>query len=138
MTTTGTLRVADLAEAAGVSADTVRYYEKAGLLPAPPRTPAGYRAYDESAVERLRFIQGAQRLGLKLAEIRDLLAVRDTGTCPCTPAEAMLRRRIGEIDAEITRLTELRADLTAMADALPSPDCPDPIPGTWCPPAERK
>jgi DNA-binding transcriptional MerR regulator len=130
--------VTDLAEAAGVSADTVRYYEKAGLLPAPPRTAAGYRSYGAEAVERLGFIQGAQRLGLKLAEIRDLLAVRDTGTCPCPPAEAMPRSRITEIDAEITRLTALRASLTAMADALPSPDCPDPLPGTWCPPTEGK
>src|SRR5690349_24171477 len=81
------LRVAELADAVGLSPDTIRYYERAGLLPPPARTRAGYRAYDASAVERLRFIQGAQRLGLKLGDIRDLLAVRDTGTCPCGPAE---------------------------------------------------
>lgn len=131
------MRVADLAAACGITADTVRYYERAGLLPAPPRTAGGYRSYDERAIERLRFIQGAQRLGLKLAEIRDLLAIRDTGTCPCGPAETMLRRRIGEIDAELQRLTALRADLVAMADALPSRECPDPVPGTWCPPNPR-
>jgi DNA-binding transcriptional MerR regulator len=129
------LRVADLASKVGVSADTVRYYERAGLLPAPARTPSGYRSYDDSAVDRLRFIQGAQRLGLRLREIADLLAVRDTGVCPCEPAEQLLRRRIVDIDAEMVHLAALRADLVAMADALPSGDCPDPVPGTWCPPA---
>jgi DNA-binding transcriptional MerR regulator len=87
--------VAELAAAVGVNPDTIRYYERAGLLPASARTAAGYRAYDPAAVDRLRFIQGAQRLGLRLRDIRDLLAVRDTGECPCEPAEQLLRRRLG-------------------------------------------
>jgi DNA-binding transcriptional MerR regulator len=130
------LRVAELAAEAGVGPDTVRYYERAGLLPPPGRTTAGYRSYGPDAVDRLLFIRGAQRLGLRLADIRDLLAVRDTGTCPCEPAEQLLRRRIGEVDGEIARLTGLRAQMVAMADALPAADCPPPVPGTWCPPAE--
>lgn len=129
------LRVSELAELVGVAPDTIRYYERAGLLPAPARTPAGYRAYDESAVDRLRFIQGAQRLGLRLREITDLLAIRDTGECPCEPAEQLLRRRLAELDAEMARLAELRAQIVAMADALPSPECAPPVPGTWCPPS---
>jgi DNA-binding transcriptional MerR regulator len=132
------LRVAELADAVGLSPDTIRYYERAGLLPPPARTRTGYRAYDASAVERLRFIQGAQRLGLKLADIRDLLAVRDTGTCPCGPAEDLLRRRLAELDAEMARLAALRAQMVAMVDALPGTDCPDPTPGTWCPPSEGR
>ena len=60
------LRVAELAELVGVSPDTIRYYERAGLLPRPPRTRSGYRSYDTQAIDRLRFIQGAQRLGLRL------------------------------------------------------------------------
>lgn len=138
MTTTavGGLRVAELASAVGVSPDAIRYYERAGLLPPPDRTAAGYRSYDAGAVDRLRFIQGAQRLGLHLADIRDLLAVRDTGTCPCEPAEDLLRRRLGEVDAQIARLVALRAEMAAMADALPAADCPPPSPGTWCPPGE--
>ena len=59
------LTVSGLAEQAGISADTVRYYERLGLLPPPARTPAGYRQYDESAARRLRFIKGAQRVGLR-------------------------------------------------------------------------
>jgi hypothetical protein len=70
MTARRGLRVAELAAAVGVGADTIRYYEKAGLLPGPARTPAGYRIYEADAVDRLRFIQGAQRLGLKLRDIR--------------------------------------------------------------------
>jgi DNA-binding transcriptional MerR regulator len=128
------LRVAELAAATGVGPDTVRYYERAGLLPPPSRTAAGYRSYGADAVDRLLFIRGAQRLGLRLADVRDLLAVRDTGTCPCEPAEQLLRRRIAEVDGEIDRLSALRAQMVAMADALPAADCPPPSPGTWCPP----
>jgi DNA-binding transcriptional MerR regulator len=128
------LRVSELAEAVGLSPDTVRYYERAGLLPPPARTPAGYRAYDAGALDRLRFIQGAQRLGLRLRDIADLLAIRDTGTCPCEPAEQLLRRRLAELDAEMARLAALREQMVAMVDALPSADCPPPSPGTWCPP----
>ena len=128
------LRVSELAAAVGISPDTVRYYERAGLLPPPERTATGYRSYGAGAVDRLTFIQGAQRLGLRLADIRDLLAVRDTGACPCEPAEDLLRRRLAEVDAEIDRLTALRAEMVAMADALPTRDCSPPVPGTWCPP----
>jgi DNA-binding transcriptional MerR regulator len=132
------LRVAELAEAVGLSRDTIRYYERAGLLPPPARTPAGYRTYDAGAVDRLRFIQGAQRLGLKLRDIADLLAVRDTGVCPCEPAEQLLRRRLAELDAEMARLATLRRQMVAMVDALPAADCPPPAPGTWCPAPEGR
>ena len=130
------LRVAELAAAVGVRPDTIRYYERVGLLPPPARTSGGYRSYAPAAVERLRFIQGAQRLGLRLADIRDLLAVRDTGECPCEPAEQLLRRRLAEVDAQIAELVALRHEMAAMAEALPAADCPPPVPGTWCPPAE--
>jgi DNA-binding transcriptional MerR regulator len=129
------LRVGELADAVGVTADTIRYYERAGLLPPPTRTAAGYRAYDGTAVDRLRFIQGAQRLGLRLGDIRDLLAVRDTGTCPCQPAEDLLTRRLVEVDAEIARLAALRQEMAAMLAGLAQPDCPAPTPGTWVPAA---
>jgi DNA-binding transcriptional MerR regulator len=132
------MRVAELAAAAGVAPDTVRYYERSGLLAAPPRTPGGYRAFPPSAVDRLRFIQGCQRLGLRLKEIGELLTVRDTGVCPCEPAETLLRRRIAEIDAETARLAALRADLVRTVGSLPTGGpCENPDPGTWCPPGEE-
>ncbi len=129
------MRVADLAAAASVAPDTIRYYERAGLLPEPPRTRAGYRSYDSDALERLRFIQGCQRLGLRLRDIAELLAIRDNDECPCEPAATLLRQRLGELDAEMARLAALRQDMVAMLDALPSDDCPPPQPATsWCPP----
>ena len=129
------LSVGRLASRAGVRTDTIRYYERTGLLPRPHRTGGDHRRYGPADVDRLLFIRGAQRLGLRLAEIRDLLAVRDTGVCPCDPAEVLLRRHVGEIDREIARLTALRAQLTDMLTAWSGPGCPDPAPGTWCTPA---
>ena len=134
MTSAAPLTISGLAAEAGLRPDTVRYYERVGLMPTPARTTGDHRRYDGLAVDRLRFIRGAQRLGLRLADIRNLLAVRDTGECPCAPAEPLLRARIAEIDAELDRLARLRADLVAMAEQLPSATCPDPVPGTWCPP----
>ena len=127
-----TYTVSQLSAAVGSSPDTLRYYERIGLLPEPPRTPSGYRTYDETARDRLAFIQGAQRLGLTLADVRDLLEVRDTGECPCEPAEEHLARRLAEVDAEITRLEALRDQMRAMHDAIVARACPPPEPGTWC------
>jgi DNA-binding transcriptional MerR regulator len=129
------LTVGQLAARAGVGADTIRYYERSGLLPAPRRTNGDHRRYGRADVDRLLFIRGAQRLGLRLAEIGELLEVRGTGRCPCGPAETLLRRHVAEIDQEIKRLAALRAELTGMLAAMPGPQCPDPVPGTWCPPA---
>lgn len=85
-------------------------------------------------IDRLHFIQGAQRLGLRLDDIRELFAVRDTGTCPCEPADQLLRRRLAQLDAELARLVALRQDMADMLQALAGADCPAPEPGTWCPP----
>lgn len=134
MTITDTgLRVAELARLVGVNPDTIRYYERAGLLAAPPRTSSGYRLYPPAAADRVRFVQGCQRLGLRLREIAELLEVRDTGVCPCEPAEDLLRRRITELDAEVARLSALRGELARMVEALPAGECPDISPGDWCP-----
>ncbi|MGH9261746.1 MAG: MerR family transcriptional regulator, partial [Acidimicrobiales bacterium] len=112
-----------MAAAVGVGPDTIRYYERSGLLPPPRRTESGYRSYDLDAIDRLKFIQGAQRLGLRLRDVRDLLAVRDTGECPCEPAEQLLHRRLADVDAEIARLSALRREMAAMLEALPGDDC---------------
>jgi DNA-binding transcriptional MerR regulator len=132
------LRVAELAGVVGVRPDTIRYYERAGLLKPPPRTGAGYRVYPADAVDRVRFIQGCQRFGLRLREIAELLEVRDTGVCPCEPAEHLLRRHIEELDDELARLTALRAELTRTLASLPDGGCPDVSPGSWCPPLSGK
>jgi DNA-binding transcriptional MerR regulator len=133
---TGALTVGQLAARAGVRTDTIRYYERSGLLPAPRRTDGDHRRYGAADLDRMLFIRGAQRLGLRLAEIRDLLSVRDTGTCPCGPAEAVLREHVSEIDREMARLRALRAELTGMLAGMSGPGCPDPAPGTWCAPGQ--
>ncbi len=131
------LRIGELAAATDLSTETIRYYEKAGLLPAPARTPAGYRTYGPEAIDRLHFIRGAQRLGLRLEDIRNLLTIRDTGTCPCEPAADFLTRRLAEVDAQILRLEALRTEMVTMLDALPTQDCPQPAPGTWLQPEQE-
>ena len=127
------LSVAELAALVGVRSDTIRYYERVALLPPPARTSGEHRRYGHDAVDRLLFIQGAQRLGLRLREIRDLLQVRDTGQCACEPAAVLLARRLHEVDIEIRRMSVLRAELAAMLAKIPGPDCPEPEPGTWMP-----
>jgi DNA-binding transcriptional MerR regulator len=132
-TTTELMTVAGLARRVGVRPDTVRYYERIGLLPVARRTPADHRRYDESAVDLMRFIQGTQRLGLRLADIRQLVELRRTGDCPCGPAATLVRQRLGELDEQIEQLVRLRDELREMADRIPADDCPDPVPGTWRP-----
>ena len=135
---TETMSVAQVAAKVGVRPDTIRYYERAGLLHPPARTSGDHRRYSDDVLDRLHFTRGAQRLGLRLREIATLLQVRDTGHCPCEPAEQLLRQRIDEIDDEMVRLATLRTDLVRMADSLPAEDCLDPEPGRWCPPGMEK
>jgi hypothetical protein len=89
--------------------------------------------YDDTAVDRLRFIQGAQRLGLPQADIRELLAFRETGESPCEPAVTLLRQRLAQIDEEINRLAALREELQRFVARIPAVNCPEPVPGTWRP-----
>lgn len=99
------LRVSELAARVGTSADTVRYYEKVSLLPEPDRTPSGYRLYAEEAADRLRFIRGAQRLGLKLRGIRELLLECVTGDC--TPAGTPKSSTVGAWRSSKRRMARL-------------------------------
>jgi DNA-binding transcriptional MerR regulator len=114
-------------------AATVRYYERLGLLPIPTRTAAGYRQYREDAVERLRFIKSAQRVGLRLREIGELLAICDQGLCPCGHSEALLRRRMAEIDARVAELQAVRSELARVVERSPATACHDPTATSkWC------
>jgi DNA-binding transcriptional MerR regulator len=115
---------------AGLSADTLRYYEREDLIPPPDRSPSGYRRYPETIVERLRLIKGAQRVGLRLREIRELLDARDRGLCPCGHTEATIRERIAEVDRETERLGEVRAELARMPEQLPDA-CEDSSGAPW-------
>lgn len=119
------LTVSKLAATADVTTDSVRFYEREGLLKPADRGANGYRVFDEQAVERLGFIKGAQTMGLRLREIRELLEVRDRGLCPCRHAEAITRRRIEEVDAAIKGLQAIRRQLLTLANQLPPSDPTD-------------
>ena len=121
---TPAIRIGELAHRAGTSPDTLRYYERVGLLPRPPRTPAGYRLYDASVAERVAFIKKAQALGLSLDDIRAVLRVAARGTAPCAHVRAALQRRLRDVDARIGELQSLRATLRralARSQRLPLP-----------------
>jgi DNA-binding transcriptional MerR regulator len=106
--------ISEQAATLGLTADTLRYYERLGLLPAPPRTAAGYRLYGDELADRLVFICGAKRMGLRLADIKELLDILDRGLCPCGHTKDLVERRLGEVDAEIRQLSTVRAQLLVL------------------------
>jgi DNA-binding transcriptional MerR regulator len=108
------LRIGELASQVGLNPKTIRYYEDIGVLPAPERTEAGYRIYGEPDADRLLFIKTAQRLGITLDEIREILAFRDRGEQPCQYVLGVLRRERAEIDRRIAELRKLRAELVSL------------------------
>lgn len=115
-----TLSVSQLAGRAGISSDTVRYYGRLGLLPETGRTKAGHRYYDEAALDRLRFIKGAQWFDLRLEDIRELLSVLDSEACACRQTREVLLRRIALIDEQRARLEEIRAALCRLVGDDPA------------------
>lgn len=106
------LSIGRLARASGVGVETIRFYEREGLLAAPPRTPAGYRQYDPDTVERLDFIRRAKRLGFSLEEIRQLLALAEAHGDRAR-VKALAEHKLAEIER---RIEELRRMRTALAE----------------------
>ena len=120
--------IGHLAEATGVTTKTLRFYEDEGLLPEPARTPAGYRDYPNEAVDRVRFIRHAQAAGLTLADIGQILTIRDGGEPPCDHVSQLVDHRLVEIDRRLTELEHTRAELHALRrrlDTLDPADCDD-------------
>lgn len=126
------MRIGQLAEATGVSPSTLRFYERRGLLPAPGRTPSGYRAYPPGAVDRVAFIRRAQTCGLTLAHIGEILAVRDDGTAPCRHLTELVDARLVDIDRRISDLVRARAELDQLRARLQDLDPRDCAPGDIC------
>lgn len=123
-----TLTIGKLASAAGVNPQTIRYYEREGLFPAPPRTAAGYRQFGPDELRRLRFIRRAQGLGFSLDEIRDFLALRVHDPRSCASVERRVEikiqateRKIQELNALLKALNGLRAACSARRRTA---DCP--------------
>lgn len=119
------MKIGELAQLSGVSTKTIRYYESIGVLPEPARTGSGYRDYDESFVDRLTFIRSAQRLGVSLDEVREILAFRERSEAPCAYVRGVLESQLEGIGQRIRELEVLREQLTEIvseADRLPPPD----------------
>jgi DNA-binding transcriptional MerR regulator len=110
------MRSGELAKQAGVSADTLRHYEKKGLLSAPHRAPNGYREYPNSAVHRVRLIQRALDMGFSLDDLTRVLRQRDAGRAPCREVRAIAAARLKALDGRIKELRHLRTELHALVE----------------------
>jgi Hg(II)-responsive transcriptional regulator len=115
------MRTAEVAEQAGVNPQTLRYYERRGLLPDPPRTTTGYRSYGPDAVRTVRFVKRAQELGFSLDEVETLLHLADGGPHSCEAAQSLAADRITDLDAKIAALTSMRASLQLLLDTCSRP-----------------
>ena len=120
-------RIGDVAALVGVSVDTLRYYEKIGLLPRLARAASGAREFDDGDIARLRFIRRAQAMNFTLREITVLLDFRDRRGRSKSAVRAMARAKVGEIDDRVDALLTLRSELKSLVDACPGPDADCPI-----------
>lgn len=114
------LHIGQVAEAAGVNVQTLRYYERRGLLTAVPRRPSGYRAYSVETIGLIRFIKRAQVLGFTLDEIADLLALRENTKARCSEVRHRTRVKIDDIDRRIELLTAMKRALAELLSSCTS------------------
>ena len=114
---TGPLGPHAAARATGVSTDTLRHYERQGLLPAVPRTAAGYRRYSAAAIDRVLLIQRALVIGFSLAELKRVLDLRDKGGAPCRSVRALVGERLDDLNQRIEQLVTLRDELRTLLRA---------------------
>ena len=105
------MRTAQVAHLAGVGAQTLRYYERRGLLPEPVRSGAGYRSYGPEAVRIVRFVKRAQELGFRLADVEELLQLAGGGPESCESARTLASEKISELDTKIAHLVAIRDSL---------------------------
>lgn len=116
-----------IAKRTGVNIETVRYYERIGLLPAPPRSEGGHRIYDEDLVRRLHFIRRSRELGFTLDEVRGLLRLVDGGDYTCGEVEALTSAHLGEVRrklADLKRLEKVLREMVAGCKGGEVPECP--------------
>jgi len=122
------LRTGELAKQAGVNVESLRFYEREGLLPEPPRRASGYRRYPPEAVARVRFIKRAQELGFSLKEIRELLAIGTDPDGTCQEVKEHVNVRMASVQQKILDLQHIEAALRDLAE-----QCPTNTPSDQCP-----
>ena len=121
------LKRAALARRTGCNLETIRYYEKVGVMPNPPRTAAGYRIYGEDHVSRLRFVLRARELGFSLDDVRGLLTLVDGGTQTCAEVKERTEAHLANVRAKIRdlkRIERVLAKTSARCSGTAVPDCP--------------
>lgn len=122
------LKISELAERGGVNLQTIRYYEREGLLPEPPRLASGYRAFPEDAVRRVKFIKRAQQLGFRLDEIRELLSLRLDHNRSSAEVRALAEAKISGIEEKIRTLKAMKKALSGVTAQCsgcgPASECP--------------
>ncbi len=120
--------IGELAKAAGVGVETVRFYEREELLAEPPRTKSGYRQYPREAIARVRFIRRAKDLGFTLKEITGLLELRIDPNKSCADVRALAKAKIADVEAKLADLVRIKAALESLARACrgkgPTSECP--------------
>ena len=116
-TPTGTFRIGELARVIGVSRDTIRYYERRGLLPSVVRDRNGYRRYPAAAVARVHLIRRAMAIGFSVDDLGVILRERDRGGIPCRRVRALAQDKLDALDAQLARLTTLRDELDGILRA---------------------
>jgi len=121
-------KIGEMAAAAGVGRDTIRYYERSGLLGVPDRTAAGYRLYTEVDLERLNFVRSAQELGFTLDQIRQLLTLKASDSATATAVLEITLTKISEAENRIEQLSNIRDILRELAG-----QCPREAPTSECP-----
>ena len=122
------LRIGDVAAQGGVNLQTIRYYEREGLLPEPPRLASGYRAFPEGTIRRVRFIKRAQELGFSLAEVRELLTLRIDHQRDRAAVRAIAHNKLNQIDEKIRSLEVMKRALQHLTGRCsghgPASECP--------------
>jgi DNA-binding transcriptional MerR regulator len=108
------MRIGEIATTAGLPAQTIRFYERRGLLPRPQRDSNGYRAYDESVLSRLGFIRSGQSAGLTLVEIATVLELRGAGATPCAHVDELLNNKLRDVRRQQSELAALEAELEVL------------------------
>jgi DNA-binding transcriptional MerR regulator len=126
------MRIGELGNATGTTPKTLRFYEEAGLLAPAGRTPAGYRVFADDAIDRLNFIRRGRAAGLTLAEIREVIELRDAGAAPCRQVRDLLESRLAALDQQIADLQGLRETVVQLRDAAADADSDECPPESVC------